>query len=246
MTPRIRTASPSPVPRPAAAPRRGICASLGAAALALAGALSVAPAPAAAEMTFDLYSGYQTSPHSRVSGDHPDGGAYDALIGWEGRSFDMPPYYGLRGTWWRSETLGYALEFTHAKVYAPDDEKAAAGFSRMEFTDGLNLLTLGVTRRWPGVWGGGAVTPYLGAGLGVAVPHVDVTSAGGERTFGYQLTGAALRLTAGARYAINDRWSAFGEYQFTASQNDADLEGGGSLSTRIITNAVNVGVGYSF
>ncbi|MWD29612.1 outer membrane beta-barrel protein [Aquicoccus sp. SCR17] len=200
--------------------------------------------PAAAEFALDVYTGYQTSPHSRVSGDHPDGGTYDALIGWEGRSFEMPPYYGLRGTWWRDDTLGYALEYTHAKVYAPDGEKAAIGFDRMELTDGLNLLTFNVMRRWPNQWG--KLTPYVGGGLGVAFPHVDVTSAGGERTFGYQLTGPAARLIAGASYEISDRFSVFGEYQFTASQNNADLEGGGSMETRIFTNALNVGVGFSF
>jgi lipid A oxidase len=99
--------------------------------------------PALAEMEFSVYSGWQTSPHSRISGDYPGTGAeIDALIGWEGRSFEMPPYYGVRGTWWKNETLGFGLEFTHAKVYAPDSEKAAIGFSDLEFTDGLNILTV--------------------------------------------------------------------------------------------------------
>ena len=57
---------------------------------------------------------------------------------------------------------------------------------------------------------------------------------------------AAARVTAGAKYEINEKWSVFGEYQFTASQNKADLTGGGSMETRIFTNALNVGVGFSF
>lgn len=210
---------------------------------ALLGALLLGR-PAAAEMEFQLYTGYQTSPHSRISGDHPDGGTYDALIGWDGKSFEMPPYYGVRGTWWRSDKLGYALEFTHAKVYAPASERNAIGFDRMELTDGHNLLTLNVMRRWPDQWGG--VTPYVGGGLGIAFPHVDITSAGGERTFGYQLTGPAARLIAGASYDISERVSLFGEYQFTISQNEADLEGGGSFESRLVTNALNFGVGFSF
>lgn len=209
-------------------------------ALALAGLAR----PAAADFELNLYSGWQTSPHSRVSGDHPDGGTYDGLIGWEGRSFDMPPYYGVRGTWWQTDRRGFALEFTHAKVYAPAAERAALGFDRMEMTDGHNIITLNYMMRWPGQWG--SVTPYAGAGLGIALPHVDVTSAGGEVTYGYQLTGPAARLIAGASYEISDRWSVFGEYQFTASQNNADLEGGGSMETRILTNAVNFGVGFKF
>ena len=43
-----------------------------------------------------------------------------------------------------------------------------------------------------------------------------------------------------------NRWSIFGEYQFTWSDNSADLAGGGSLNSTILTNAVNIGVGFSF
>ena len=69
---------------------------------------------------------------------------------------------------------------------------------------------------------------------------------GGNRTYGYQYTGPALRLTAGASYELNARWSAFGEYQFTVSDNETDLEGGGTLNTRLISNALNVGLSFRF
>ncbi|EAU46345.1 MULTISPECIES: outer membrane protein [Salipiger] len=217
-------------------------------ALILTATLSVAAAAAsqaaAQDYELSIYSGWQTAPHSRVSGDYPGGGDYDALIGWDGKSFEMPPYYGLRGTWWRSETFGVALEFTHAKVYAPDDEREAIGFDSMEFTDGHNLLTLNAMRRWPEQWG--TATPYAGAGLGIAFPHVDVETTGGDKTFGYQLTGPAVRLLAGVSYPISERVSIFGEYQFTYSSNEADLDGGGSLETDIKTNAINVGLSLNF
>ena len=201
-------------------------------------------APAAAEFELNLYAGTQSSPHSRVSGAHPDGGTYSGLIGWEGRSTQPPPYYGLRGTWWQTDRRGFALEFTHAKVYATASERTPLGFSRMELTDGHNIITLNYMMRWPDKWG--AVTPYAGAGLGIALPHVDITSTGGARTYGYQLTGPAARLIAGASYDISERWSVFGEYQFTISQNEADLTGGGTFNSRIVTNALNVGVGFKF
>lgn len=200
--------------------------------------------PAAAEFELNLYVGSQSAPHSRVSGTHPDGGSYSGLIGWQGKSTAPPPYYGLRGTWWRTDRSGFALEFTHAKVYAPAAERGAINFSRMELTDGHNIITLNYMMRWPDTWG--PVTPYAGAGLGIALPHVDITSAGGARTYGYQLTGPAARLIAGASYDISERWSVFGEYQFTVSNNKADLTGGGTFNSRIITNAVNVGVGFKF
>lgn len=211
----------------------------------LIGAALCAASPAAAEFELSAYSGWQTAPHSRISGDYPDdiGGSYDSLIGWDGKSFQMPPYYGIRGTWWRSERLGFGVEFTHTKVYAPDDD-LPAGFDGLELTDGLNILTANVMRRWPTEWG--AATPYVGAGLGLSIPHVDAEFDGAPDTFGYQVTGPAARVMAGVQYPVTERVSVFGEYQFTYSSNDADLDGGGSLESDVKTNALNVGLSLNF
>jgi len=84
-------------------------------------------APAAAEFELDFYMGAQSAASSRAEGDRPGGGTYGTTFDWEGRSFEMPFYYGLRGTWWRSETFGWGVEGTHTKVYAPRDERDAAG-----------------------------------------------------------------------------------------------------------------------
>lgn len=214
--------------------------------LSAALAISVAGiVPASAEMELSIYGGSQSSPHSRVSGSYPGTGArYNALIGWEGKSFAPPPYYGARATWWRRPDLGFGIELTHAKTYAPDAERRALGFNRLEFTDGHNIVTFNVMKRWNDRFG--SFTPYVGAGIGLAIPHVDVTSANGFRSFGYQVTGPAARLTAGAKYDLSDSWALFGEYQFTYSSNKASLPAGGSLNTDIITNAINVGVSFSF
>ncbi|KNG94545.1 outer membrane protein [Pseudaestuariivita atlantica] len=217
-------------------------------ALILAAVLTASAAiPAAAEVELGFYTGVQTAPHSRIRGDLPaGGGSYDALIGWEGNSFAPPPYYGVRGTWWQSATLGFGVEFTHTKVYAPDSEAQAAGFNNLELTDGLNILTVNVMRRWPDAWASGRLTPYVGGGLGVAIPHVDADPIVGPDTFEYQFTGPALRLTAGMSYDLSDRFSLFGEYQFTHSRNEAELEGGGTLNTNINTNALNFGINLKF
>ena len=113
-------------------------------------------APAAAEMELSFYTGWQTLPHSRISGDLPNGGgSYDQLVGWEGKPFVMPPYYGARATWWRSGSLGFGVEYTHTKAYADDSTLKALGFSQLEFTDGHNVLTANVnTDGAP--WGHGA------------------------------------------------------------------------------------------
>lgn len=209
-------------------------------------ALTATPMMAAAEVELSFYLGAQESPHSRIDGTDPGNAVnptLDFTAGWEGNSFEAPPYAGVRATWWRTENLGFGVELTHDKVYADQETLDNNGFDRLEFTDGLNILTANAIYRWPDRWGN--ITPYAGGGIGIAVPHVEVESAGG-RTFEYQLTGPAVRWIAGASYAINDRWSVFGEYQGTYSVNDASLANGGTLSTNIITNAVNVGVAFSF
>ena len=200
---------------------------------------------ASAENELSFYTGIQESPHSRVRGNDPGGvGAFSFLSTWEGRSFEMPPYYGFRYTRWTSNTLGFGVDFTHNKVYADSATLASSGFTRLEFTDGLNILTANVWRRWPGALGD-KFTPYAGVGLGVAIPHVDVESAGGK-TFEYQVTGPAAMWAAGVKYNFNDRWGVFGEYKGTYSQNEATLSNGGTLSSDILTNAVNIGVSFSF
>jgi lipid A oxidase len=91
----------------------------------------------------------------------------------------------------------------------------------------------------------GNVTPYVGGGLGVSIPHVEVTN-GASETFGYQLTGPAATWIAGASYPISEQWSVFGEYKGTFTSNTGDLDTGGTIETDIFTNAVNVGVSFNF
>lgn len=204
--------------------------------------------PAWAEREISFYTGWQTAPHSRIEGNDPGGvGAFDALIGWEGKSFEPPIHYGARLTFWRSDTFGWGIDINHAKVYAPRDERQALGFDRLELSDGHNIVTVNAYRRWPQAWQTpfGALTPYAGAGLGVAVPHVDVESAGG-RVYEFQLTGPAAVWMAGVRHALDDRFTLFAEYKGSYSDNTMDLGSGGELRTEIITNALNLGLAWSF
>lgn len=201
-------------------------------------------APARAQVELSFYGGWQGAPNSGVTiaGDAaiPD---TDVTAGWEGRPFEAPPQYGIRATWWTQGGLGFGVELNHAKVYADAETLAETGLDRLEFSDGLNILTVNGMRRWPGAFG--MATPYLGAGVGVAVPRVEVVGEGSE-TFEYQITGPAVSWMAGASVPITDRWSVFGEYKGTFSRNEADLAGGGTLETDVVTNAVNLGVSFSF
>lgn len=209
-----------------------------------------AAAPAAAEVELSFYLGVQEASHSNVDGiigdvDGGGGTAVDFTAEWEGRSFEGSPYYGLRGTYWINDASGVSLNFTHSKVYATDTTMAANGFDKLELTDGINVLTLNYMHRFRNISMG--LTPYVGAGAGVAIPHVDVTdSADGMKTYEYQLTGGAVSWLAGASYPINDRVSVFGEYMGSYSMHDMDLVGGGNLKTNIVTHNFNAGLSLSF
>jgi len=212
--------------------------------LQLAAVLLSFSGAAFAQSELSFYGGFQGAPHSVVSGTDPGGiGDFEFTAGWEGRSFTAPPHYGFRYTRWSSETFGWGVDFNHTKVYADDETLARSGMSILEFSDGLNILTVNAYRKWPD--SGWVVTPYVGAGVGMAIPHVEVDSGAGK-TFEYQISGPAVQWVAGASYPINDRWSVFGEYKGTYSMNSTDLVSGGNLDTNIITNALNVGVSLGF
>lgn len=210
-------------------------------------ALVLTATAGSAEVEFSFYTGFQEAAHSRVRGTDPGNAVnenLDFLVGWQGRSFEAPPYYGFRATWWQNEKFGFGVDFNHAKVYAPDGVLRDNGFKNLELTDGLNILTVNAYRRFPGLLGGN-ITPYAGAGVGLSIPHVDVESDGGK-TFEYQTAGAAATWMLGGSYAINEKWSVFGEYKGTYSSNKLDLKSGGEIKTNIITNAVNFGVSFGF
>ena len=213
-------------------------------------ALMVVASPAVAEIELSAYFGSQSLPHSRATGTMPGTGApINRLIEWEGKSFEAPPYYGVRAMWWQDNDIGFGVELTHAKAYASAADLVGLGMSRLEFSDGHNILTANVMKRWTNKWGG--FTPYVGAGIGVAIPHVDAQAIapGSTRTYGYELTGIAGRLTAGAKYDLNDRWALFTEYQFTISDNEATLNDPtlpGKMNVVLKTNAINFGVSMKF
>ena len=218
-------------------------------------ALALVASPAAAEMELSFYMGVQSVAESTGSGTLPGGAPFSRKFDWEANPLDNPFYYGGRAIWWTKNDFGFGLEGTHTKAYASGADMAAIGVSRLELSDGHNIITANVMKRWPGAFEGSRFTPYAGAGIGVAIPHVDVQVIGSTgRTFGYETTGLALRGIAGMKYDLNDRWALFGEYQATWSDNDITIDPdpavagqtAGKLKTDITTHAVNIGVSYSF
>jgi lipid A oxidase len=210
--------------------------------------LALAPAAAKAEFQLSVYGGANTANNSDVTLNLGAlSGTFD--VDWFGDSWSRPPYYGVRGTWWLDNfsqpNWGVAVDFTHAKVKADlDDPAVGSRFDRLEFTNGLNSVTLnGLYRRPFNQWFG----VYAGAGAGASIPHVEVeTIPATQRTFEYQLTGPVVQGLIGANVNLAYGFSLFGEYKASYSWNDADLNGGGSLETDILTHQFAVGLSYTF
>lgn len=196
---------------------------------------------ARAEMSISLYGGANFSPHSVVDYDFKNGTSGSETVGWDGASFEMPPYYGVRGTYWFNDLpeFGLAVDFTHAKVKA---DPLPAGFTTLEFTDGINYLTLNALYRYQNDSGW---TPYAGVGAGLAIPHVEIGHVSlAQETAEYQVTGFAAQALVGVDYALTENWSAFAEFKTTYGQVQADVKGGGTLDTNIISNQVIFGITY--
>lgn len=205
-------------------------------------------AVATAEVQISAYGGYQTAADSDVSITGPSfNQRFNAA--WDGKSFAMPPYYGVRGTWWIPQYEGYgiSLDFTHAKVYGNAATLAANNLTELEFTDGINTLTLNGMYRFEQRYLG--LRPYLGAGLGINIPHVEVdrnNALAPGRAYGYQLGGPTAQVQAGLEFDLTERISAFAEYKFNYNWVNVSVDGGDRLKTNIATNAINFGLSFRF
>lgn len=212
--------------------------------LAVFSAVALLPMAAHAEFQISGYGGANTANNSDVTLKTPlVSGTYD--VDWYGDSFHMPPYWGIRGTWWLTDfnrpRWGVAIDYTHAKVVA--SHLGVIPFSHLEFTDGLNTITLNGLYRMPL---NNRLTAYVGAGAGAAFPHVEVKTIPYQgTTWGYQVTGPDFQGFLGVDINVAYGVSLFAEYKANYSINDADLVGGGSLKTNVLTHNFSVGVSIS-
>ncbi len=234
--------------------------------ISAAGALALAAmtGPAAAEFQFGTYMGWNGSADSNVT--YRNGSTDFTLkdVPWLGLSFvgdGGAPYYGLRGTYWFDSNphWGVMLDYTHAKVRAdPNAVVTATGttsgtvsvgavYQTLEFTDGLNLLTLNAMYRLDPI---GRFQPYFGLGAGLSVPHTEVLlqgQAASQKTFEYQLDGWSAQALAGVQVPVWRNVSLFGEYKLSyATVDSAPLVDGGRLSTDILTQHLLAGMTISF
>ena len=216
--------------------------------------------PSLADVQVGVYGGGSKTFPSNIKLEQP-GGTDMTLQGvdWDSAPFKSPPYHGFRGTWWsrHASSFGTMLDLTYIKVIGEKNktvrqsgardgapvrakETLSTTFRRLEFTNGLNLLTLNGVFRLPSLFGW--VRPYVGIGAGLSIPHVEVRRANAEqRTFEFQVTGLAFQVLAGLEWRVHDRFSAFSEYKLSYAMNDADLVDGGSLVTNLWTNQYVLG-----
>ena len=112
-------------------------------------ALVLMASPAAAEVELSFYLGWQATADSTGSGTLPGGAAFSRRFDWDARPFDSPIYYGGRAIYWTQSNWGFGVEGTHTKAYASPLDLAALGLSRLELSDGHNIITANAMKRFP-------------------------------------------------------------------------------------------------
>ena len=212
--------------------------------------LVVATSPATAEVEVSLYMGAGGFGGSNVSGALPGGQPLNEYVNWDNE--DSPFYYGGRAIWWTSGNYGFGLEGTRAKGVATEEDRESIGAERFDMSDGLNIFTANVMKSWPRR----SFEPYIGAGVGLSVPHAGIRLKGDAADLtAREETGIAARGMVGGKYALSGNWSLFTEYQFTVSDNEIRLESASagstadadsSLKTRLTTHAINFGLSFNF
>ena len=231
---------------------------------------SLLTSTAHAEWVLSLYGGFAHTPDTDLEFAEPSGTDLTFKdISWEDESFSDPPYFGMRLTYWidRSPNWGLAVDFTHAKMVANLDqsvrvtgtrngmpvdtvEPLSNTFSDLELTHGHNLLTANLLYRWflqprgsPSLLG--RLQPYLGAGAGVALPHVDVNT-DNSITDNYQVGGFAAQGFVGLNIDIVKWLSLLVETKLSYADIDGDLTDGGSIAVKPWTHHVTFGLSFSF
>jgi len=167
-------------------------------------------------------------------------------VGWDGLPFEDPIYYGARVARWSANgRTGTMVDFTHSKAISRlADELAFSGtynnapiearkklgdvFKRLEFSHGHNMLTFNGLMRLPSLVA--RLSPYVGAGAGVSLPHTEIQLASDNaRTYEYQIAGPVAQALVGIEFKLS-RVSFFVEYKLSIARNQVPLSQlGGSI-----------------
>ncbi|MFA5898449.1 MAG: hypothetical protein WC829_04990 [Hyphomicrobium sp.] len=161
-------------------------------------------------------------------------------VHWYTDPFKSPIYYGARVAHWLSSgKVGTGVDFIHSKAIATLDEEANFSgtldgqplpprarihdiLNKLEFSHGHNMLLLNAFLRLPSI--GARISPYVGAGGGVLLPHTEIgyTNGSRPRTYEYNYAGPAGQALAGIEIRLATL-SLFVEYKFTYGHYGAPL-----------------------
>jgi lipid A oxidase len=182
------------------------------------------------------------------------------------------PYYGARLTYFlsRESHWGFGLEFLHSKVFldsdkslhvtgtrdgSPVNDTESVGDTIADFhcAHGLNYLTADTFYRFflgqPDSFIH-RVQPYLGAGLGITIPHVVVQLPNEPGFEDYEFGGLGVQAIAGLSFDITKHIQLFTEYKFTYADLDKlDFSNGvtsGTISFDSMANHLVFGASYRF
>ena len=221
---------------------------------ALFSALTVAAVPSRgeAEWFIDLYLGKSFTLNADITIKQPANASNFTVesASFDDESFTDPPYYGFRGGYFFETypAVGVALEFFHFKMLTETGEsKLFTGtrngasinvvqpvntvVQRFDISHGVNYLTvdaifragfLDEADRFPR----GRLQTYAGIGPGVVITHPENRVEGLRNGDNYEIGGFGLQTFAGAKWLLFRNFGVFGEYKFTHSRLEADLNTG--------------------
>lgn len=228
-----------------------------------------ATAGARAEFVVSFFSGVSSAENNDLH--YRQAGGTDLTfhdVSYHTKDFGSPIYYGGRVAYFLPEQShwGFGLEFFHSKIYLDtgdsvrvtgkrggdpvnDVEPINATITGFNCSHGLNFLFADAMYRF---YLGqrdkdflGRFQPYLGAGVGAAIPHVEFSS---ETTHfeEYQFHGPAFEGLAGINFDITKYLGLFAEYKFTYVDLDHLSIPGGSIGVAPMQNHLIFGASVRF
>ncbi len=190
-------------------------------------------------------------------------------VDYEGRSFNLPPYYGYRGGYFFSSPGWFGLEgeVIHMKVYSqPDQVVSATGtaqgvplsgvatplgayLARFSLSHGQNMLFVNAVVRH--AFGAHAdyrtarLVAFARFGAGPTLPHVESTIRGVTDEH-YQRGAIAFQAAGGVELLVWRNLHALAEYKFTRCRQSVDVAAGAHVETLLSTHHFVFGASWHF
>ncbi len=120
-------------------------------------------------------------------------------VNFASKPFKAPLYYTLRAAYWQEQSA-WELELIHQKLYAKSSDLPPR-VSHFEITDGYNLLYTNYALELKPLW-------ITRVGVGLVIPHPDITVDDKRTHGGYQLGGISAQLGLEREMPIS-RWLTF-------------------------------------